>query len=78
MKHLLLTILMLPSTGAHSNQASFYDCYGTSERFVIEGRVIKAENRAIATLGDRWYGNFWRNLLHLLKNYWDQKDQLSK
>ena len=62
MKHLLLTILMLPSAGAHSNQASFYDCYGTSERFVIEGRVIKAENRTIATLGDRWYGNFWRNL----------------
>lgn len=62
MKHLLLTILMLPSAGAHSNQASFYDCYGTSERFVIEGRVIKAEDRSVAKLGDRWYGNFWRNL----------------
>ena len=65
---LLLSLLMLPlATWAAGNQALLYDCYGSSERFVIEGRVIEAERRSAVTESDSGYTNLWRNL-RILKN----------
>ncbi len=67
MKLLPLWLLLPLAAGAADNQALIYDSYGSSERFVIEGRVIESENRAVATADDRGYENLWRNL-RTLKN----------
>lgn len=49
------------------------DGYGSSERFVIEGRVIESESRSAAKGDDRWYKNLWRNI-RTLNN--DQREDI--
>lgn len=72
MRRLLLLVLLLPAIGwCDDNRAVLYDGYGSSERFMIEGRVIEAENAAKAKDGDAWYKNLWRSV-RTLKN--DERD----
>ncbi len=68
MKYFLRYLLLLPTVvWAAGNQAVLYDSYGSSDRFVIEGRVIEAKKQAAAKNDDAWYSNLWHNL-RTLKN----------
>ena len=68
MKSLLLLVLLVPSTGwAGSNQALLYDGYGSSQSFVIEGRIVEAEQRSAPKGDDAWHRNL-RRTLSTLKN----------
>lgn len=69
MKHLLLLALLWlpPVASGNDNRAELYDGYGSSKRFMIEGRVIEAESRSKAGESDAWYKNLWRNI-RTLKN----------
>lgn len=74
MSRLLLWALLLPLAACgDDNRAMLYDGYGSSERFMIEGRMIEAESRSKAKESDPWYKNLWRNL-RLLKN--DEQDDV--
>lgn len=72
MRCLLLFVLLLPAIAwGDDNRAILYDGYGSSERFMLEGRVIEAENAYTAKDGDAWYKNLWRSV-RALKN--DERD----
>jgi len=64
---LFLTLLLPLFAQANDNQVVFYDGYGSSERFQVDGRVIEAKGLSQATEGDSWWRNLWRNL-RLLKS----------
>ncbi len=72
MRLLLLLVLLLSAGGCGAdNRAVLYDGYGGGAHFMLEGRVIEAENAATAKDGDAWYKNLWRSV-RTLKN--DERD----
>ena len=72
MRRLLLLALLLPSiVWGDDNRAVLYDGYGSSERFMIEGRVVEIDKRSTAKDDDAWYKNLWRSV-RTLKN--DEQD----
>jgi len=71
-RRLLLLALLLPSiVWGDDNRAVLYDGYGSSERFMIEGRVVEIDKRSTAKDDDAWYKNLWRSV-RTLKN--DEQD----
>jgi phosphatidate phosphatase APP1 len=67
-RSLLAFALLLPLLAhADGNKVVLYDGYGSSERFVIEGRVIEAEKPSAPDSEDSWWRNLWRNF-RLMKN----------
>jgi phosphatidate phosphatase APP1 len=74
LKRWLLLALLLPAIAwGDGNRAVLYDGYGSSERFMIEGRVIEAEKQSPARDHDAWYQNLWRSV-RTLKN--DEQDDV--
>ena len=68
MKLFLLLILLLPSTvWAGSNHVLLYDGYGSSQSFVIEGRIVAAEKLSAPKDDDAWHRNL-RRTLSTMKN----------
>ncbi len=63
MKPFLLLALLLPSMAwGGGNQALLYDGYGSAESFVIEGRIVEAEQRSVPKEDDAWQRNLQRSL----------------
>lgn len=68
MKCFLLYLLLLPTAvWAAGNQVLLYDSYGSSDHFVLEGRVIEAKKQAASKNDAAWYSNLWHKL-RTLKN----------
>ncbi|HEY9098915.1 MAG TPA: phosphatase domain-containing protein [Thiobacillus sp.] len=62
MKALLIGLCLLPLAACtEANQALFYDSYGSSQHFVIKGRLIEAETLSKSNEHDSKLRNLWRS-----------------